>query len=175
MIRSILRHYRSADESQIAAGLDWYRNANEICVALADRCGLPLDNVACAMAHLSPRVRWAQNQRRLVQLLETGTTYGISSHVDNARQSLYNTTPFDTFSADALKTKSFARNITGDYQPVTVDMWAARAALGKVPESINRGMYRDLEAAYRRAAKRVGIAPAQFQAVVWCAIRGKSD
>jgi hypothetical protein len=44
-----------------------------------------------------------------------------------------------------------------------------------MPESINRGMYRDLEATYRRAAKRVGIAPAQFQAVVWCAIRGKSD
>jgi len=172
---NILKLYRSATVGELYNGEHWYDEARYFCAGVAVEHGLELGNVVCALAHLSPRVTWAQNKRKLIQVITLGDTYGIRSHVSKARESLYSATPFDTFGEKAYKTSRFARNIIGDYQPVTVDTWAAKAATGRVVKDISKGLYLELEDTYQRAAKSVGTTPAQLQAVVWCVIRGKAD
>lgn len=80
------------------------------------------------------------------------------------------------------KVKSFAHNVHGLMSShVTVDVWAMRAALAPqwkrgddmsdAEQALNRkGVYGALALAYMAEAKRVGVTPAEFQAIVWCAI-----
>jgi hypothetical protein len=73
---------------------------------------------------------------------------------------------------------AFARNIAGDWNEVTIDMWAFRAACGDLAIEkylARKGAYETVAEAYRIAAKKFGIAPAQMQAIVWVAIRGRAD
>jgi hypothetical protein len=72
---------------------------------------------------------------------------------------------------------AFARNIAGDLDAVTIDMWAFAAACGDLADKYlaRAGSYETVANAYRIAAKRFGIKPAQMQAIVWVAIRGRAD
>ena len=64
----------------------------------------------------------------------------------------------------------FYRNIIGDPDNVTVDVWACRAYDGTdVPGSLRK--HRAIADAYRRAAKRAGVCPRDFQAVIWTVVR----
>lgn len=175
MIRNVLKHYRLANDGAVSAGMQWYSAALAECERLSVIHPYSVDQIACAMAHLSPRLRWAQNKAKTAELLRTGTTYGMTAHIENAKRALRTSDPFSTFSPDAMKTYRFARNIIGDYQPVTVDMWATLAATGKRIDRLNRTQYREIEDVYQRAAKRVGYTPAQLQAIVWCVVRGTSE
>ncbi len=67
------------------------------------------------------------------------------------------------------KVSRFARNLAGDASVVTVDRWAARAA--GAPESGGARWYITIESAYRAAAREARLSPAQFQAVLWVALR----
>ena len=75
------------------------------------------------------------------------------------------------------KTTSFWRNLCGDLDPVTIDVWAARAAEGRdwrASQPTGR-RYQRIERAYRTAARRRGVAPAVMQATVWIVERGRGD
>jgi hypothetical protein len=67
------------------------------------------------------------------------------------------------------KVSRFARNLAGDPDVVTVDRWAARGA--GLPEHGGARWYRSIEDGYRAAALAVGETPAQFQAILWVALR----
>ncbi len=65
----------------------------------------------------------------------------------------------------------------GDVEAVTVDRWAARAALDVDDDTARRLLnraagYETIAAMYREAARVVGIAPRELQAIVWCQVRG---
>ncbi len=81
------------------------------------------------------------------------------------------------------KVYAFAHNVAGNLSHVTIDVWAVRAALTpdwKRGDESNatevalgrKGVYEALAVVYAAEAKRAGMAPAQFQAVVWCGISG---
>jgi hypothetical protein len=80
------------------------------------------------------------------------------------------------------KVRSFYRNITGDTEAVTVDVWAHRAALGDITLHANRSSsllrngkrYRAIANAYRQVAPDYGLRPSEFQAATWVAVRGAS-
>lgn len=173
-IRANLRSvYRRGTDSQIHAGLNWYREEQTDVATLAEQYGHTPEQVAAAMAHMSPKTPWARNKVMCRELLETGSTRGMSGNIARAKSALESDTPIDDMRGP--KTTSFAKNLVGRYETVTVDVWAYRAACpsGDV-EKMGIREYRLIESAYVATAKHFGISPAQFQAIIWVIVRGKA-
>ena len=175
MTDTILSVYETATPEQTNEGNGWYRYAQAFATANAHQYGYTVPHVATALAHLSPRVHWSRNKRMLSELLETGDTVGLRGAIDRAKNALASSKPLDTLKGP--KTRSFAYNILGDYEKVTVDVHAAKAAMPGVDISngFSLGTYRDIATAYSRVAEKVGNTPAQTQAIVWCIQRGKAQ
>lgn len=172
----IERTYWKATPEQIIEGMVWYGVAGEICYTLAEDSEFVVAQVCAAMSQLSPRLRWSQNVDSIKMLVLTGELprYVMSGPANRARKALVAADPYSTFGKKALKTQSFARNIAGDLDAVTVDVWAARVAGVTEAQLKLAGVYEAIAHCYRLAAKRVGIAPAQMQAVTWIVVRGSA-
>jgi hypothetical protein len=171
LVRRILRVWANATPADIEAGATWYAEANALAAELADRAG-SIEHAAAVISHLSPRSTWARNVAAAIAVVnETALPAGVmSAPLHRALVSLDSATPLDTFGGP--KTGRFARNIMGDTEAVTVDVWAARVAgvdenlLGRV------GVYDAVEHAFRLAARRVGVTPSTMQATTWIVQRG---
>jgi hypothetical protein len=174
--KRILRTYAKASADDILAGKVWYCEAQDICDDLSALSDYTVDQVAAAMAQLSPRLRWSQNVDSIIMLVNKGSlpAYVMSGPANRARKALAAAEPFDTFGKKALKTRSFARNITGDVHAVTVDVWAARVAGVDEAQLSLVGVYEAIAHCYRLAAKRAGIDPQQMQAITWIVVRGSA-
>lgn len=172
----ITRCHGKASEDDILAGKAWYGIANAVAVRMADGSDMTLDQAAAVIAQLSPRLRWSQNVESALMLAQTGELprYVMSGPAGRARKASVAADPFATFGAKAKKTRSFARNITGDMHAVTVDVWAARV-VGVTEEQLKlAGVYEAIAHCYRLAAKRAGIEPAVMQAITWIVVRGSA-
>lgn len=174
-IRANLRNvYRSASADQIDAGMRWYEQGETFVTETALRHGKTREQVAAATAHLSPRVHWVRNKAMTTELLETGSTVGLGACIRRAQDALASHDPLATVKGP--KTRSFAFNLLGRYETVTVDVWAYRAACpsGNV-ENMGAREYRLIADAYTETARYFGVSPAQFQAIVWVVVRGKAQ
>lgn len=207
----------------VAEGKDWYPSmANGLAGEMAATSGRSIEHAAAVIAHLSPNMVWERNviaarmaasgasyEETLAALRDYYYTvelpqaraegrrippYGlIRNNWDNAVAALNSDNPLDTFGADAHKTQSFARNIAGDQDAVTLDIWAVRI-LGYNPDltlaappgnpalapsaSRKAQVYEALSEAYRLAADElfaegIEVAPAQLQAVTWVQLRNE--
>lgn len=136
------------------------------------------------MAALSPNNRWERNVK------DTGTmcrAWVMGDCLSDFKVSCYNSMKAKAWSilVDELnddedilarlngqKIRSFYSNIMG-LDEITVDGHALNIArgvrVGLTDDATNIGvkLYRDLQAAYVRAAKRAGIKPHEMQAVTW--------
>lgn len=174
--KRILRTFGKATEQDVLDGKCWYDEAQAIVRNLAAFSVYTEDQVAAAMAQLSPKLRWSQNVTSIIQLVNEGSlpAYVMTGPANRARKALAAAEPFDTFGVKAKKTRSFARNIIGDTNAVTVDVWAARVA-GITEDQLKLvGVYEAVAHCYRLAAKRAGIDPQQMQAITWIVIRGSA-
>lgn len=174
-IRSNLRNvYRAATADQIDSGMHWYESGESFVTDLALRSGHTREQIACAVAHLSPRQSWVRNKAMTTELVTTGTTRGLGACIRRAETALVSSDPLATVRGP--KTNSFARNLLGLYDSVTVDVWAYRAACptGNV-ENMGPREYREIAQAYIDTAKFFGVSPAQFQAIVWVTVRGNAE
>lgn len=172
---SIRRYALQADNTDHNLGMRWYADTAVFTLDLAEHYDIPVANVAAALAHLSPRVTWDRNKQMLRELLATGHTNGLHAAVMRAGAALRSNDPIGTL--HGCKTSAFARNILGDYTPVTVDVWALRAAIPGFPRKVTptRKQYAMVAAAYTAVAVELEVSPAQLQAIVWVAIRGKAE
>ena len=66
------------------------------------------------------------------------------------------------------KVSRFARNLKGDGDAVTVDVWICRAY--GIADKLSEATYADIEADIQQA-RRKGMRPSDWQAVIWYAIR----
>jgi hypothetical protein len=168
LTRRILRTFDGATASDLESGATWYDDAHALAVDLSARHGIPVDNAAAVIAALSPRTPWSRNVAAAVTLLATGDAPGnIGRNVETARRAVT-----DGFAAlGGPKTSAFARNIAGDTEAVTVDVWAARVA--DIDENLltRKGVYDAVAHAYRLAARRRGVAPTTMQATTWIVAR----
>lgn len=170
------RAMQRATEDDILAGKFWYAEAHALAVMLSDESDLTLLQAACVIAHLSPKVSWAKNQEAAYQLVKHGRRLpGIMrAPFDRAVQAMTADDPLATFGPDARKTRSFALNIAGFTEEVTVDIWIARA-VGVTEAQLKRvGVYEGIAHCFRLAAKRYGMDPSQIQAIVWVVVRGSA-
>lgn len=171
LTRRILAVFDRATKSDVEAGATWYDEAQDLAANLGRTSGHGLEAAAAVISHLSPRTTWTRNVAGAIALL----TYGeradgvIGANFDRAYTSLESDDPESTFGGP--KTLRFYRNIIGDTEAVTVDVWAARVAgvdealLGRV------GVYDAVEAAYQRAARKRGVTPSTMQATTWVVAR----
>ena len=69
------------------------------------------------------------------------------------------------------KVRRFWRNLAGDTDAVTIDVWMCRV-VGIDQEKLTPAIYAEVERAFQEAARIVGETPRDLQAILWFAIRG---
>lgn len=180
MIHNILSVYRSAAPDVVKAGVLWYPNESRWMHEAARVAGSDWRTLVRVCAVLSPRVQWPTAKRYgLMCVLYPGDIKDLplpfyEANVDKARR-IIRGEPWDRVvnPRTSPKVHAFTLNLLGDRDPVTVDLWARRVALGD-PEAGGPGSvpeYRVVEGAYRTAAARLGLSPRDLQAVCWVAAR----
>lgn len=170
----IVATFQRARPADIANGARWYVDGEGFVdrqAALHDRSR---EHVAAVVAHLSPRTTWQRNLEGAVNLLSTGRAPGcLGTNISRASAALASDHPLGTLNGP--KTQRFARNLLGDREAVTVDVWAARVALGPRADLelvlARKGVYGAVERAYRVAARRLGVDPVTVQATTWIVAR----
>ncbi len=166
VVRRILRTFDAATASDVESGARWYDEAGDLAASLAATHGIEVETAAGVISALSPRTPWSRNVAGAVALLATNEAPGcIGANVDRAREVLAGA------SLNGPKTARFARNIAGDRESVTVDVWACRVADLDENALGRKGAYEAIEHAYRLAARRRGVDPATMQATTWIVAR----
>ena len=183
-VRNILKLYRQATQEDTINGVEWYARAEREAKAIAEACALPLRTVIGVMAALSPNNKWERNVKDTMTMCQAWVACDCLS---DFKVSCYNTMKIKAWSilVDELdddhdiltrlngqKIRSFYSNIRG-LDEVTIDGHALNIARGKreglTSDKTNMGKreYRELQAAYVRAAKRVKVKPHVLQAITW--------
>ena len=176
VVKRIVRTLNKADAVTVREGMEWYDEARQLTVKLSLMSEYTTAQVAAAMAHLSPRLRWNQNVEAITDLVLYGTlpAYVMQGPAKRARKALVAAEPMNTFGKRAKKTLAFARNINGDVNAVTVDTWILDV-VGITEQQLKLvGVYDAVAHAYRLAAKRRGFTPAELQAITWIVVRGSA-
>jgi hypothetical protein len=169
-----------------SAAVAWYETSGAFCADVGARHGLTRETVAGFVAALSPQngwddqVRWTEKQivAGLAALDASGVDLaareipgpGFRSNKAKAARILAGESPADVLSGP--KVRAFWANLCGDLSPVTVDRHAIVIAWGEnAPASLTAKRYAEAASAYAEAASRLGLAPAEVQALTWCAHR----
>ena len=183
-VRNILKTYRIATVSDVTAGVEWYDRAKRMAAWIAKETNIPETTVIGVMAALSPNNRWERNCKDALTMCHAWIS---GDTTDDFKVSCYNTmkqkawsileddltTDEDILSRlNGQKIRSFYSNIRG-LDEVTIDGHALNIARGKreglTSDKTNMGkkQYRELQAAYVTAAKRVKVKPHELQAITW--------
>lgn len=189
MTDRLVKLYNDAtDECRSRA--DWYADvAGRDVERIATETDLPFSTVAAVLAVTSPGPTYAQNVKDARALCkwsvggEKGPAPTCATYGANVRKAVEILRSGELSLVTGPKVTAFYRNIMGDWSHVTLDRHAVRP-IQKSPRDLDwrkgntshtpnsREERKRMVEAYTRAAHRVGIEPAQFQAVVWCVVRG---
>ena len=173
--RVLAAHYHGTSPEEREIGRRWYSGAYEICREIAGDAVSPA-TVARVMATLSPRCTWAvciRYTRAVVEAFLAGADGPPPVSTTRNRNRAW----AELQGQDAMrgqKVTAFARAIQGDMQAITIDSWVLRSVGLKPDAKVTRHRQRWITDAYHRAARLVEEAPRDFQAIVWCALRGKA-
>lgn len=183
-VRNILKVYRRATLDDTAQGVEWYDRAKRISKSISAATGLHINLVIGVMAALSPNNKWEINVRNTYDMC---TAWIDGRDIDDFKVSTYGSNKRKAWSMlednlttdeelltrlNGQKTRSFYSNIRG-LDEVTIDGHALNIARGvrfnltDDKTNIGKRLYRELQDAYVRAAKRVGIEPHELQAITW--------
>lgn len=176
----ILAMWDRSTDAHRESGAQWYGAEATAVLAGLVAAGAPsVDHAAAVVAHLSPRTTWARNTAGAMALVTGGEAAALvlgcmSANVSRAIGALNSDDPIGTLNGP--KTKAFALNLLGDRDAVTVDVWAARIAMGDTvdtPEKVlgRTGVYDAIAHAYRVAAQTVDVTPETMQATTWIVAR----
>lgn len=170
----ILSVWKQATPTNIEDGAQWYLLRQQEVYEYAETYAVTPEYVATLIAHLSPRTPWDRNIKGARSVLRGQPIAGlIPANLARAVAAGHTTDPLSTLKGK--KTRSFALNMLGDLYEVTIDVWAARVALGACSDLENRlkrvGVYEALAYCYRDAAQRVGVTPPTMQATTWIVAR----
>lgn len=172
IVRRILATFDRATPADVESGARWYDEAGDLASDLAPYVDT-VEKAACLIAALSPRTSWSRNVAGAVDMAHGRIPTGcIGTNVDRAQRVL-DADPMDVYAAlgNGPKVAAFARNIAGDRESVTVDVWACRVADLDETLLARKGAYDAVAHAYRLAARRRGVDPATMQATTWVVAR----
>ena len=165
-----------ATPADMESGASWYADAREIAVTVAERMSVSVETGAAIIAALSPRMPWTRNVTLALDMADGKPVRALGQSVRAAERavSLYRDGLDPLEALGGPKTNAFARNIAGDMDAVTVDVWMCRAA-GLDSDAPTVVQYREISAATAVLAREYGMSPAAAQACIWTAVRGSAD
>tara|TARA_R100001369_G_scaffold89383_1_gene126968 strand:- start:28 stop:618 length:591 start_codon:yes stop_codon:yes gene_type:complete len=186
--KNIIAIYKLANPNEIKHGLTWYVNANTDCMRIANTLELPLHIVIGVVSALSPNNKW---ERNIVNAQDLCTAFINGHDMDSIKVSTYHkmkqkawhileTMPSYEETITILNGKkivSFYRNISGDETDITIDGHARniyyndRQGLTTPNTNIRKLEYLDIQKAYLRASKKLGVKAYELQAITWVAWR----
>ena len=186
--KNIIAIYKLANPSEIKHGLTWYVNANTDCMRIANTLELPLHIVIGVVSALSPNNKW---ERNIINAQDLCTAFMNGQDMDSIKVSTYHkmkqkawhileTMPSYEETITILNGKkivSFFRNISGDETDITIDGHARniyyndRQGLTTPNTNIKKNEYLDIQKAYLRASKKLGVKAYELQAITWVAWR----
>lgn len=180
MVANILSVWSVADEVARRDGAEWYPAMFRIMREHATVSGYTVAQCAAVYAANSINTPWARNialaSAAIADRGMTGGTLGMIVRKVNAILAGGDLDSALTSDPNNLKIVSFRRNLSGDYQTVTVDRWAHRIATNGARSDVPSGnYYRAVAAAYIEAARIANVEPATMQAVTWVVARGSAE
>ena len=158
----------SATPDQIMQARSWYGEAQDIAHHISSLSGLDIEKSASIIAAFSPRERWNSNVTKAIDFVSGLSVSGLTNNLNMAYSAMVH--GFDAL--NGLKTNSFARNIAGDMDSVTIDVWMIRAAGMDGAKGVNDSDYRILSEIVKELASDRGMYPATAQALIWIIVRG---
>lgn len=183
-VRNILKTYRIATVEDVSNGVEWYDRAKRMAAWIAKETSIKETTVIGVMAALSPNNRWERNCKDALTMCSAWIS---GDGLDDFKVSCYNKMKQKAWSIlqddlqddaailtrlNGQKIRSFYSNIRG-LDEVTIDGHALNIARGKreglTSDKTNMGkkQYRELQAAYVTAAKRIKVKPSELQAITW--------
>jgi hypothetical protein len=170
MQNTFLPYFTGATPAQLYYGRTWYERAERTVYLWADLFGYRPDQVAGIIAALSQRASWKQNLQQAHRCLRGERPRGLSTAVEKAVRIRDGANACPSTILRGPKILAFYHALLGVKSAIVLDVWMLRAAgHGKV----NQNVYRDTAQQLLRESREAGVPPAEFQAVVWCVIRGR--
>lgn len=187
-IKNIIATYKLATPSEIKEGIAWYLNATTDCKNIAIKYELPVHIVIGVVSALSPNNKWARN---IVNADDLCKAFIDGQDMDSIKVSTYHKMKHKAWSIleqmpsydetikilNGKKIVSFFKNISGDESDITIDGHARniayndRQGLTTPNTNIRKLEYLDIQKAYLRASKKLGIKAYELQAITWVAWR----
>lgn len=181
-IQNILNIYDLANKAEIVDGLQWYKNANDICRDIASDTDLQLHVVVGVMAALSPSNKWDRN---IIDCKQVIAAFQRGDSVESVKTCTYNNMKLKAWrilteqgDVDNVATILNGAKITDFYHCIlghnvcVIDGHAygiafnQRLSMKAVP-NIGKKLRRELQEVYIAAAKQRGIKAYEMQAVTW--------
>lgn len=161
---------QSATIEQWIEGINWYHNASDICLRMAEDFNVGYNTVCALMANFSVNKGWKENIKVTKHYLETGEGKHFQVVTDKADE-IMKTSPSNYRTIlrgkTGLKVENFYMNILrpNEEEFITIDRHAWDIVNGEGKITIPR--YGKAAAVYERAAKKHGLLPNQVQAITW--------
>lgn len=179
-VTSILAVFDTATPAAIADGTEWYPAMHRIMREHAARSGMTARQCAAIYAATSINTPWKRNMVLAAQAIADGGLHaGTLGMVCRKVNGIIAGNDIDsTLTSDPANRKlvNFTRNLSGDYDAVTVDRWAHRVATNGNRSDVPSGKtYETIADAFRTAARMRGVSPATMQAVTWVVARGTGE
>jgi hypothetical protein len=177
--KNIIAIYKLANPSEIKHGLTWYVNAHTDCKNIALELDLPIHIVIGVTSALSPNNKW---ERNIINAKDLCKAFIDGQDMDSIKVSTYHKMKQKAYDEtitilNGKKIVSFFRNISGDETDITIDGHARniyyndRQGLTTPNTNIRKLEYLDIQKAYLRASKKLGIKAYELQAITWVAWR----
>lgn len=178
-----LPHYEAASPETREAGMEWYEKARVLIGRWARTYRVPKWYVAGVVSLLSQRKQWSKNllqTEKFLQGHDPDTFPVVRIKLERLIGLRYQLHPDEEYLEPSNllgivwgpKIRAFYRALRRDDNAVVLDTWMLKAT--ETPRPTAR-QYEKIADILRREAASVGVSPAQFQAVVWCQLRGRSE
>lgn len=183
-VRNILKVYRQATQQEHDRGTQWYADAKAQAQEIANLHDVPLRIVVGVIAALSPNNKWDRNLKDASNMLAVflrGDPVDVCKPCTYTKMrdkawSVIEQMPEDDAAVmrvlNGQKIVSFFSNIMG-HDNCTIDGHAYNIAKGKRvtltdnETGMGKAEYQKMQAAYYRAAKRIGLKVYELQAITW--------
>lgn len=185
IIENLRTYIQAATAQEIAAGLSWYKEAQEFTEQTAKKYSLDPYRVAGVISALSPNNKWERNKLDALTVVKAHLA-GIGP--ESVKVCTYNANKAKAFeiirgnteiTAKSPKTHSFAMNVgLNSPEHITVDKWHLRACVATASEGVQECMesctavqYRRVEALTAALAAETGYKGYELQAIIWVTIK----